>query len=250
MTRKKTVALIDDPSAFRQQVRMAAVQVAGLKPDELAIALAYELEPISGIPAAEAELSFTPVVDSDPTVRVYDVAVRRRKAPAASGGERLLAPLLAIGIIALLGVAVDFFFASRELDGLKRDVAERTMLQSELDSLRNPAKSARAEARAIRERRESAARAQAEAAKARSAYADILEAIALACGDRAVVSSLEGGAFSLKLTGLAVSAAAASDTLVALTDEARLRGWRLSPGLIAVRTPGQTTEFKCELAHD
>jgi len=250
MTRKKTISVIDDPSAFRQQVRMAAVQVAGLKPDELSMALAYEVEPISGIPAAEAELYFTPVVDSDPTVRVYDVAVRRRKAPAATGGERFLKPLLAVGAVALVCAALDFFFASRELAGLRRDVAERVRLQAELDSVRNPAKSARAEARSIRERRESAARAQAEAAKARSAYADILEAIAIACGDRAVVSSLDGGAFSLRLTGLAVSATAASDTLVALTDEAGRRGWRLSPGPIAVRTPGQTTEFKCELRHD
>ena len=31
------------------------------------------------IPAAEAEVTYVPVVDADPAVRVYDVAVRRRK---------------------------------------------------------------------------------------------------------------------------------------------------------------------------
>ena len=39
MTRKKTLSVMDDESAFRQQVRMAAVQVAGLRPDELSAAL-------------------------------------------------------------------------------------------------------------------------------------------------------------------------------------------------------------------
>ena len=77
MSRKKTDSVMDDPSAFRQQVRMAAVQVTGLRPDELSTALAYEIEPFSGIPAAEAELAYSPVVDPDPTVSVYDVAVRR-----------------------------------------------------------------------------------------------------------------------------------------------------------------------------
>lgn len=250
MSRKKTVSVMDDPSAFRQQVRMAAVQVAGLRPDELSAALAYEVEPVSGIPAAEAELSYTPVVDSDPTVRVYDVAVRRRKNSAATGGERYLVPVLAIGVVALVLAGVDFAVTSRRLDGLKREVAEQTRLQSDLDAVRNPAKAARAEARAIRERRESAARAQAEAAKARSAFADILEAISAACGDRAVVSSLDGGAFSLRLAGVAVTASAAADTLVALTDEAARRGWKLTTGPITVRTPGQTAEFKCELKHD
>ena len=250
MTRKKTVSVTDDPSAFRQQVRMAAVQVAGLRPDELSAALAYEVEPVSGIPAAEAEIYYTPVVDSDPTVRVYDVAVRRRKSRSAAGGERCLLPALAIGVAAIVLAGVDFAFTSMWLDGLRRDVALQARLQSELDAVRNPAKAARAEARAIRERRESAARAQVEAAKARSAFADVLEAISVACGDRAVVSSLDGGSFSLRLAGVAVTAQAAADTLVALTEDASRRGWRLTTGPIMVRTPGQTAEFKCELTHD
>ena len=250
MSRKKTVSVMDDPSAFRQQVRMAAVQVTGLRPDELSTALAYEIEPFSGIPAAEVELAYSPVVDPDPTVRVYDVAVRRKKNRAAKGGERYLLPLLILGILALVLAGVDFFFTSRRLDGLKKSVAEQAHLQSALDAVRTPAKAARNEARAIRERREAATRAQDAAAKARNAYADILEAIAEACGDRAVLSSLDGGAFTLRLTGVAVTASGAADTLVALADAAAKRGWRLSTGPITVRTPGQTAEFKCELNHD
>ena len=99
---------MDDESAFRQQVRMAAVQVAGLRPDELSAALAYEVEPFSGIPAAEAELAYTPVVYSDPAVRVFDVAVRRRKSRADKGGGRYLIPIIVVGIIALVIAGIDF----------------------------------------------------------------------------------------------------------------------------------------------
>ena len=65
-----------------------------------------------------------------------------------------------------------------------------------------------------------------------------------------MLSSLDGEAFTLRLTGVAVTTAAAADTLVALTDAAAKRGWRLSTGPITVRTPGQTAEFKCEITHD
>jgi len=250
MTRKKTVSVMDDESAFRQQVRMAAVQVAGLRPEELSAALAYEVEPFSGIPAAEAEIAYAPVVDSDPAVRVFDVAVRRRKGRADKGSGRYLIPLIVIGVVALVLAGIDFVRTYAHLNELKRNVAEQTRLQAALDAVRTPAKAARAEAKAVHERREAAARAQADAAKARCAYAGVLEAIADACGDRAVLSSLDGGAFTLRLTGVAVTAAAAADTLVALTDAAAKRGWRLSTGPITVRTPGQTAEFKCEITHD
>jgi len=250
MTRKNTASVMDDASAFRQQIRMAAVQVAGLRPEELSAALAYEVEPFSGIPAAEAELAYTPVVDSDPSVRVFDVVVRRRKSGDAKGGAWYLVPLVIVGVIALILAGVDFVFTSMRLNELKKTVAEQARLQSALDAVRNPAKAARAEARAVRERREAAARAQDEVAKARRAYADVMEAIAEACGDKAVLSSIDGGAFELRLTGVAVTATAAADTLVALADAAAKRGWRMATGPIRVQTPGQTAEFQCEITYD
>jgi hypothetical protein len=226
------------------------MQVTGLRPEELSMALAYEVEPFSGIPAAEAELEYTPVVDSDPAVRVYDVAVRRRRKRASSGGERWLLPLLAAGCAAILLAGADFVCTSARLRTLKREVSARAALQARLDSIRNPAKAARSEACMIRERREAAARAQTEAAKARVAYADALDAIAAACGERAVISSIDGNAFTIGLAGVAVTASAAADTFVALTEAAATRGWRLVTGPISVRTPGLTAEFKCELSHD
>ena len=250
MSRKKTDSVMDDPSAFRQQVRIAAVQVTGLRPDELAAALAYEVEPLSGIPAAEAELDYTPVVDADPTVRVYDVAVRRRKGRAGTGGSRFLLPLVILGIFVLLVAGADFVRTSARLRALKKDVAAQGALQAQLDAVRSRARSARNEASAHRARREAAARAQDEAAKARAAYAEILDTIASACGERAVLTSLGGDAFAIRLSGVAVTADAAAETLVALTEAAAKQGWRVAPGPIAVRTPGLTAEFTCEVAHD
>jgi len=250
MTRKKTESVMDDPSAFRQQVRMAAVQVAGLRPDELSAALAYEVEPFSGVPAAEAELAYAPVVDADPSVRVYDVAVRRRRRRAAGGAERFVVPAIVVGALALVAAGIDFAFTSMRLSRLEKTVAEQVRLQVALDAVRAPAKAARAEAESIRTRRAAEARAQVEAAKARGAYADILEAIAEAFGARAVVTSIDGGAFAVRVKGVAMTASAAADALVALTDAAAKRGWRLETGPIAVRTPGQTAEFECELKHD
>lgn len=250
MIRKKTLSVMDDTSAFRQQVRMATVQVTGLRPDELAAALAYEVEPFSGIPAADAELAYTPVAGSDPAVRVYEVAVRRRKSRASAGEERLLLPLLILGGFCLVLACIDFVYTSLRLRTAENDVASQSVLQSRLDAIRKPAKAARAEANAIRARRENAAKAQKEAAAARSAYADIMDVVAAACGDKAVLKSIDGGVFSMRLTGVAVTASAAADVLVALSDAATRQGWRIVSGPIDVLTPGLTAEFKCELTHD
>ena len=250
MTHKGQQSVKDNANAFHQQVRMASVQVTGLRPDELAMALAYEVEPFSGIPASEAEVTYVPAVDPDPAVRVFDVTVKRKKNRSATGGARFLVPLLVVGALALVLAAVDFFFTHRRLGALRKEVAVQANLEAQLDAVRRPTTAARAEAQALRERRETAARAQDEAARARSAYAEIMKAIAAAYGERAVLMTLDGGPSSLRIKGVAVTAAAAADVQVALTKSATKLGWRLMPGPIAVRTPGLTAEFECELTHD
>ena len=250
MTRKGQQSAKDDANAFHQQVRMASVQVTGLRPDELAMALAYEVEPFSGIPASEAEVTYVPVIDPDPAVRVFDVTVKRKKNRSATGGARFLVPLLVLGALALVLAAVDFFFTHQRLAALRKEVAVQANLEAQLDAVRRPMTAARAEAQALRERRETAARAQDEAARAHSAYAEIMKAIAAAYGERAVLMTLDGGPSALRIKGVAVTAAAAADVQVALTKSATELGWRLMPGPIAVRTPGLTAEFECELTHD
>ena len=247
---RKEPANRTDVNAFRQQVRMAAVQVTGLRPDELTMALAYEVEPFSGIPAAEAEVTYVPVVDADPAVRVYDVAVRRRKNRAGTSGPRFLVPVFVLGMLALVLAAADFIFLQTRLRKLEGQVAVQTRLEAQLDAVRKPTAAARAEAHTLREQRETARRAQDEAARARAAYPAMLKAIATACGERAVLKTLDGGPSALSVAGMAVTASAAADVQVELTAAVAELGWRLAPGPIGVRTPGLTAEFKCELTHD
>jgi len=239
--------LMDDAEAFRQQVRMAAVQVAGLKPDELAQALAYEVEPFSGIPAAEAEVVFKPIADPDPTVRVYDVAVKRCKRRGASSGalDRCLKPAVVFAcVVGALLVADGIFLACRK-SSLAKTVAERRPLQAQLDQLRRDAKNARDAAAAIRAKREAAIRAQDEAADLRAAHADLLGELAAAFGERAVVTAVASGedARTLGVKAIGVSAEAAAEVMRLLTVSASAKGWRVSPGTIAASGTGATVTF-------
>jgi len=244
-------AWADDPEAFRQQVRMAAVQVAGLRPEELAQALAYEVEPFSGIPATEAEVGFKTIADPDPSVRVYDVAVRRRKRRGASSGglDRWLKPAVIFAcVVGALMVADGIFLACRK-SSLAKSVAERRPLQTQLDRMRREAKSTRDGAAAIRLRREAVIRAQDEAANLRMAHADLLEELAAACGERAVVSTVSPGeaARTLHVRAIGVSAEAAAEVMRLLTERASAKGWRVVPGTITASGTGATVTFGLEV---
>ena len=251
MSRGAAVSVMDDPSAFRQQVRMAAVQVAGLKPSELEAALAYEVEPSSGIPAAEAEIGFRLLTDDDPTVRVYEVAVRRRKAQSAAGAERFVRPLMILGVVVLALVAVDAVVTLRTQSRLARDVAERERLDARIKAVQREARAAREEAQGVRAKREAAVKAQDDVARYRAAWPELLDAIAESCGGGAVLTSLEsGGPFRVKMRATAVSPRAAADVMVSLAAAAGKKGWRVRPGATAVSARGTTTTFECEIEYD
>ena len=251
MSRGAAVSIMDDPSAFRQQVRMAAVQVAGLKPSELEAALAYEVEPSSGIPAAEAEIGFRLVPGDDPTVRVYDVAVRRRKAHGSAGAERFVRPLTILGAVVLAIVAADAAVTLRTQSRLARDVAERERLDARIKAVQREARAAREETQSVRAKREAAVKAQDDVARYRAAWPELLDAIAESCGGGAVLTSLEAdGPFRVKMRATAVSPRAAADVMVSLAAAARRIGWRVRPGATAVSARGTTTTFDCELEYD
>ncbi|MBO7683387.1 MAG: hypothetical protein J6T51_01520 [Kiritimatiellae bacterium] len=251
MSRRRSVSVADDPSAFRQRVRMAAVQVAGLRPDELEMALAYEVEPSSGIPASEAEISFRLLADDDPTVRVYEVAVRRRVAERADAGGRFLRPLAALGALVVLLVAVDAVRVARTISALSLDVATCERLDAKVKAVQREAKSARDEARALRAGREAAQAAREEVARMRSAWPRLLRSIAQACGDRAVLTSLvSDGSFRAKFSATTVSPRVAADVMVELSRAAAKVGWRVEPGSVAASERGSTTSFDCEVVHD
>jgi len=240
-------AWADAPETFRQQVRMAAVQVAGLRPEELVQALAYEVEPFSRIPATEAEVTYRPVEDADPTVRVYEVAVRRRadRTGRTSGAERWLKPAYVLAAVVVAVAAADGVLLTRRRGELEKSVAACRPLQARLDRLQTDVRTASERAAAVRSRREEAARAQEEAADLRKAHADLLADFATTCGTRAVVTSIGAGEGSrqFQVRAVGVSAEAAADVMQALTECIAPRGWRLTPETIAVRGAGTAVDF-------
>lgn len=239
------------PKEFRQQVRMAAVQVEGLRPEELAQALAYEVEPLSGIPAPEAEVTYQPIVDADPTVRVYDVIIRRRTqgSGATAGLDRWLRPALVFAALVILTVIGDGVWLVVRRTALERTVTARRPLQSELDRLNAETRAMRSSAEALRAEREAATRAQDEAAFLRRTHADILGELARACGQGTVLTSIKSGErpHSLIVRAIDVSSEAAAGTMQTLSAHATTNGWQLLPGEIVESKTGATVSFSFEL---
>ena len=236
-----------DRSAYRQQVRLAAVQVAGLSANELSVAIAYEVEPFSGIPAAEAEVVWKEAASEDQAVRVFDVAIARRKrrSSAEAVASRLFPTLLVLGALAVVAMAVDGAVILRRTAVLRRSLSMREPLEAELGRLAGETRRIRAEAAALRERRAAAVRAQETCARLRAAYPEALQALARACGGRAVVTSLgaPGEPFALTIEAAASSSECAAETLVDLTKALEACGWSLEPGSIVSRSVGSTVAF-------
>jgi len=239
------------PETFRQQVRMAAVQVAGLRPDELAQALAYEVEPLSGIPAPEAEVTYHPVADADPTVRVYDVAVRRRarRSGTTGGLDRWLRPACVLAALAVAAVVADGARLVLRRSALEATVNERRPLQEDLSRLQAETRRMRTSAEAVRARREAAVRAQEEAAALRTAHVGLLDELAAACGRGAVLKSVASGEKprSMRIRAIDVSGEAAALTMQTLASHVATNGWQLLPGEIAGSGTGATVSFSFEL---
>ena len=255
MNEKDSEKLLNDPSAFRQRVRMAAVQVAGLAPDELASALAYEVEPFSGIPAGEAEVAYRVVVEPDPSVRVYDVAVRRRSGrgtKSSKGFERWLVPAYVFAALVVLAVGADYLHFRMRHAALAKEVAVQSRLEATLQSIRNRTKSRRDEASALRAAREAAIAAQDAVEKRRALFPGLLSVIGSAFADRAVLKSIASGegAGAVRLAAAAANAEAAAEALTRLTAAATAKGWKVKTGGMSSRTEGATVAFDCEVLHD
>ena len=249
MNPKRQEKIFADKSAFRQEVRMPAVQTEGLSDDELAVALAYEVEPFSRIPAAEAETAWRPLAGDDPAFRVFDVAVVRR-AGNGRGAERtarLLLPLACAGVLAVLLGAADFAYLATRLGKLEKTVAVRKPLQAQLDRLRSQTDADRRAAQAERDRREAAVQAQEQFARIRAAYPALLKALSESFSGRAVVQSIRkgGSAFAVSIRATAADARTATDVMVAFTRALAEQGWTLRSGAIETGD-GSTAVFSCE----
>ena len=241
-----------DKGAFRQQVRMAAVQVAALSANELAYALAYEVEPFSGIPAAEAEVSWREVADPDTTVKVYEVVARRRRSSSAKSGVmagRLLKPAVVVAALAIVVAGADAAWLAHRKGALEKTVAGQSLLEAQLNAVRAKASAARAEASRIRDGRDAANRAQQDVAALRAAYPGVMATVASVCGGKVVVKTFAAKKpFALEMTAVAASADDAAAVMAGLARAVAEKGWHLSPGPIAANAGGVTAEFSCTLA--
>jgi hypothetical protein len=81
----------------------------------------------------------------------------------------------------------------------------------------------------------------------------MLAALPAACGDESVLGGISAkGAYSARITGVALSATAASRTFARLADALRppKSGWRVTSGAIGAAAGGGTVEFECRLDFD
>lgn len=244
--------IFENPKAFRQQVRLAAVQVAALGDAELATALAYELEPFSKIPAADADVAWRESAESNATVKVYDVAVLHRRAGRRSNGQGgakyLNAIVAAIALLTVAAVGVDYFILSSRKGELHREISAQMPLDVELRRLEDRERSLRNEARRIRERRVSEEAAQIRAGALRSAIPDALDAVAAVCGGKIVVKEISSPSpFELEIRAVAVTAENAAAIMAQLGDAVSAKGWGLEPTQLAANSAGTMVDFSFRL---
>lgn len=238
---KEKNAIFSDKNAFRRKVSLALVQVEGLAEEELATALAYELEPYSMIPAADAAVAWRDEESPDRAMRVFDVAVVRRKPAGASSAAagKWMKPLAAAAVVAIAAMACDYARLASRAGALEESLAARAPLQAELDSISARTAALKREASSIRSARERAAAADMECAGLRAAYPAFFDALSVAVG-RVVVGNIAKGAeeFSLALTLAAADGKTGSEAVCDLAREASSRGWEFSLGDITASDGG------------
>ncbi|MBR0197008.1 MAG: hypothetical protein IJQ34_02635 [Kiritimatiellae bacterium] len=243
-----------DKGVFRQQVRLAAAQVSSLSKGELEFALAYEVEPFSGIPADEADIVWREIEEEDAAVKAFEVAVIGRKSKSGksskskSGASKALCVLIILALAAVVAAVFDYVKLDGKLKITKEKVDEQLRLDSQIKSVVSRSIALEQEREKIRSVRQSAEKAQAKIANLRSAYQIAMEMLASVCGGRTVVKSFASPEpFSIELVAVAVSAQNAAETMARLSGEAKSKGWRLEMGEISSSSKSPTVQFVCRL---
>lgn len=252
---KEMKRIFSDRNAFRRTVNLAAVQVEGLSDDELSTALAYEVEPYSMIPAAEAEVAWKQIDSDDIAVKSFEVAIVRKQKKRGSIGvglEKYLKAFVVLAIVLVMALAVDYVLLKRESSTLGDSLMRRAPLQSEIDQLAKRRNASLAEAARVRTLREETIRSQNECERLRGAYPRFFKALA-GLGGKVVVKSLSAGdePFTVKFSFAAINERAGAEVMADLTEALAKCGWELTPGDIgAVHGGGATVEFsgKAKLA--
>lgn len=246
-------SVMNDPAAVRREVRMSSAQVSGLSKGELAMALAYEVEPLTGIPASEAEVDFRLVDGDDPTVCVYDLALRRRSSRANSSFSRFLPALVAAAVLALLSIAVDAVMMRSDLSSLGKELETRRALDAKIKGVLRAEKTALDEVSSLRSERKAFIAAQEKVSSLRSAWMSLLECIARSCaGDGVLTSLVSDSPFKAKIKATAVSPAAAAEITARLSESCSAAFWRVIPGSAVTGRDASTVVFECgvEYARD
>jgi len=240
----------ENPKAFRQQVTLARVQVEALGEEDLASALAYEVEPFSGIVASQAEVAWRVVEDAGgKDVVAFDVAVARQWKSTSKGKKARSVWMWLGAVMALLAVGADWACLKHEAAVLREAVAEQEPLDAQIRQIRDNAAKVRQSARQLKGSREKLAEAQDDIEAMRSAYPKLMDAIASACRGRTVVKSFTStGPFEVEMNAVAASAQSCSDVMAALSRIAPEKGWKLAAGEIASSEQGTTAKFSCKLA--
>lgn len=251
MKKDSVGSVMADPSAFRTEVRMASVQVSGLTRREIEMALAYEVEPISLIPASEAQVDFNQIEGDDPAVVRYSVAVRRRAKGKTISGKRPVKILVALGVLILAFIAVDAVVLSRSISSLESEKFRRAHLDAQIKAARREESSLRAETARLKAEREAVVASHNKVASLRSAWPKVLKSLASSCDGKAVVTSIESREpFKLKLYATAVSSAAAAEVTALFSSVAAKEGWRVIPGSTVSISEEATARFDCEVTYD
>lgn len=286
---KRTNGVVPLAACFRQRVEIAAAQAEGLPDEDLAAALAFELEPFSGIPFSEGRLAWKRLesdqggrvafdtveirsselegalaslgagarfvtaipAEGEPIESLPAIPVSPRRSARAFGPMKIW---FAVSLVAALALVALSFVRTLRVRTLERLVSERSVLEAERARLASRAASLADEAASIRRGRADFARAQDDAAALRSAWQALLVAIPKACGGESVLVSVEPGdeGFVAAVRGSSLSPAAAARVSTLLAEELRTpkSAWVLRPGRIGAVSPGGTVPFECALEFD
>ncbi len=289
MSRKNSISVATSTLCFRQRVNLPAAQVRGLADAELATALVFEVEPFSGIAAADGEVAWRRLDDGSGSRAQFDVVQMRRSdmvaemararrehrrvlaftaVPDAAAGESAgdlpsipvcrggktsrMVWIWGLGIIVLLAaLCFDAWDLAGDGRRLEREIAARRVLQRERDALLARIDNAVREAQQLRMKRADLMRAGQNVEVLRDAWHKLFAAIPVACADECVVKGVKAdGPYSCRLTGMALTPSSAARTLVRLAEELR------PPRSVWTLRPGRMTEtvsgaeFECALEFD
>lgn len=241
-----------ETSVYRQRVSMAALQVDGLSKTEIAAALAYEVEPFSGIAGSQAEVSFEVVPSDDVSVRVFDVTVTRKNKSSKSIDEKKLIKVAAIlsGLL-VIAIGVDSFLLSKKINTLSSSVEARRPIDAKLRLLENKTSNNNAEASRLAQSCNAIERAREAVALKRNAYYELMEEVASGCAGRMVIKAFNSnGPFSVELEGSSMSVESCTAAMLSLTRAASRARWKASPGRMNADKTGSVINFSCAFKYD